>query len=87
MGMRIALPWMESSKRRLVVAAARDPIPISRRRPLIAMKAVHALWSRMKNRLVSAMIQDRPFTSFRGRASTDALSSSKVGLHQQCYLS
>ena len=54
------------------------------RRPLSAMKAVHALWSKINNRLVSPMIQERLFTLFGGRVFTGASCSSKVVLHPQC---
>ncbi|RXH55688.1 hypothetical protein GRAN_2545 [Granulicella sibirica] len=42
------------------------------------MKAAHALWSKMKNKLVSPIIQDRLFASFSGRVSAGAFCSSKV---------
>ena len=41
------------------VAAAREPTPISRRTPLKAMNAVHALCRSMKQKLVKPMSQER----------------------------
>ena len=41
-------------------ANASDPTPMSRRRPLMAMTAVHALCSKIKRKLVRPMIQERP---------------------------
>ena len=50
------------------------------------MKAVHALWSRIKNRLVRLITQERAFTKSSYLASTDLFCSSKFILQDQCYL-
>lgn len=43
MGIRIAAPWTAAMNLSPAEAAASEPMPMSSRSPLIAMKAVHAL--------------------------------------------
>jgi hypothetical protein len=60
--------------RRPTVAAAIDPTPINNRNPLMAINAVHALWSRMKNKLVIPIASPRPLIGFSSAGVTPASS-------------
>ena len=59
-GIRIASAWMAMMNPGIKDAAASELIPISKRSPLTAMTAAHALCKRMKPKLVMLMSQE-PF--------------------------
>src|SRR5260370_39792594 len=58
-GMRIASEWNAPQKIFNPETAAKEPIPIISRSPLIAITAVQALWRRTNRKLTKAMTQDR----------------------------
>jgi hypothetical protein len=59
-------------------AKASELIPINRRRPLMAITAVHALCSRINRKLVRPMIQEAPFAGLEPDAVTRTSCSTTV---------